>query len=81
MVRANTPDAALGEAFQGDRAIDRVRDRPCLTGTRFTRRLQLLDLAADSAGAWALHRLPNYRQVNGYEIIAVQHDNEKTYFG
>ena len=50
---ASTPDAALGEAFQGDRTIDRVRDRPYLTGLRFTRRLQLLDLAADSAGAWA----------------------------
>jgi len=49
---ASTPDAALGEAFQADRTIDRVRERPFLTGLRFTRELQLLDLAADSIGAW-----------------------------
>jgi RES domain len=50
---ASTPDAALAEAFQGDRTIDRRRDRPYLTGLTFTRRLRLLDLAADSTGAWA----------------------------
>ena len=50
---AATPDAALAEAFQGDRTIDRRRGRPYLTGLRFTRQLRLLDLAADSGGAWA----------------------------
>jgi hypothetical protein len=50
---AATIDAALAEAFQGDRTIDRVRDGPFLTGLGFTRQLYLLDLAADSSGAWA----------------------------
>lgn len=50
---ASTPDAALGEAFQGDRTIDRARARPYLTGLRFTRPLRVLDLAVDSGGAWA----------------------------
>jgi hypothetical protein len=50
---AGTIDAALAEAFQGDRTIDRVRDRPYLTGLAFTRTLNLLDVAVDSSGAWA----------------------------
>ncbi|WP_090607883.1 RES family NAD+ phosphorylase [Mycobacterium lentiflavum] len=50
---AGTLDAALAEAFQGDRTIDRVRERPYLTGLAFTRTLHLLDLAVDSGGAWA----------------------------
>jgi hypothetical protein len=50
---ASTPDAALGEAFQVDRTIDRVLDSPYLTGLSFTRPLTVLDLATDSAGAWA----------------------------
>ena len=50
---ATTPDAARAEAFQADRTIDRIRQRPYLTGLAFTRSLQLLDLAVDSAGAWA----------------------------
>jgi RES domain-containing protein len=50
---AGTLDAALAEAFQGDRTIDRIRDRPYLTGLAFTRTLHLLDLAVDSGGAWA----------------------------
>lgn len=49
---ASTPDAALAEAFQGDRTIDRIRARPHLTGLAFARPLQLLDLAVDSGGAW-----------------------------
>jgi hypothetical protein len=49
----STPDAALAEAFQGDRTIDRSRGRPYLTGLAFTRALRLLDLAVDSSGAWA----------------------------
>jgi hypothetical protein len=48
-----TPDAALAEAFQGDRTIDRIRERPHLTGLAFIRPLRLLDLAVDSGGAWA----------------------------
>lgn len=50
---ASTPCAALGEAYQVDRTIDRERGRPYLTGLSFTRPLTLLDLAADSQGAWA----------------------------
>ena len=50
---AYTPDAALGEAFQVDRTIDRALDSPYLTGLSFSRPLTVLDLAADSAGAWA----------------------------
>jgi len=50
---AGTIDAALAEAFQVDRTIDRVRDRPYLTGLAFTRTLNLLDVAVDSSGAWA----------------------------
>ena len=50
---SSTPQASLGEAFQIDRTIDRERDRPYLTGLSFTRPLAVLDLATDSAGAWA----------------------------
>jgi RES domain-containing protein len=50
---ASTPDAALAEAFQVDRTIDRRNGRPYLTGLRFTRALSALDLAVDSPGAWA----------------------------
>lgn len=49
----STPCAALGEAYQVDRTIDSERGRPYLTGLSFTRPLTLLDLAADSHGAWA----------------------------
>ena len=44
---------ALAETFQTDRSIDRFRDTPYLTGLHFTRGLHLLDVAADSEGAWA----------------------------
>jgi hypothetical protein len=50
---ASTPDAALGEAFQVDRTIDRERNSPYLTGLSFGRPLTVVDLAADSEGAWA----------------------------
>jgi len=50
---ASTPCAAIGEAYQVDRTIDRERGRPYLTGLSFTRPLVVLDLAADSQGAWA----------------------------
>lgn len=49
---ASTPEAALAEAFQVDRTIDRERGSPYLTGLSFTRPLTVLDLAADSDGAW-----------------------------
>jgi RES domain-containing protein len=49
---ASSPCAALGEAYQVDRTIDRDRGRPYLTGLSFTRPLTVLDLATDSAGAW-----------------------------
>lgn len=48
----STPDVALGEAFQVNRTIDRKLDDPYLTGLSFTRPLTVLDVAADSAGAW-----------------------------
>jgi hypothetical protein len=50
---ASTPGAALAEAFQVDRSIDRRRSPAYLTGLSFTRVLSVLDLAADSPGAWA----------------------------
>lgn len=49
---ASTPCAAFGEAYQVGRTIDRERGRPYLTGLSFTRPLWVLDLAADSRGAW-----------------------------
>lgn len=49
---ASAPGAALAEAFQVDRTIDRRRGRPYLTGLSFTRALSVLDLAVDSPGAW-----------------------------
>ena len=50
---ASTPDAALAEAFQVDRTIDRARCQPYLTGLSFRRPLAVLDVAADADGAWA----------------------------
>lgn len=50
---ASTPEAALAEAFQVDRTIDRRRGRPYLTGLSFKRVVSVLDLAVDSPGAWA----------------------------
>ena len=49
---AADPTAALAEAFQTQRTIDRFRADPYLTALRFTRPLALLDLSADSTGAW-----------------------------
>lgn len=49
---ASGPGAALAEAFQADRTIDRYRRGPYLTGLSFNRTLAVLDLATDSRGAW-----------------------------
>ncbi|OFB36693.1 hypothetical protein BA059_23155 [Mycolicibacterium sp. (ex Dasyatis americana)] len=49
---ASAPTPALAEAFQVGRTIDRFRGDPYLTGLRFTRDIQLLDLATDSTGSW-----------------------------
>lgn len=49
---ATNPGAALGEAFQHDRTIDRAFEIPYLTGLRFTRTLHLLDVSTDSTGHW-----------------------------
>lgn len=46
------PGAALAEAFQANRTIDRAREAPYLTSLRFTRNLRLLDVAVDAVGAW-----------------------------
>lgn len=50
---ASSPLAALAEAFQNDRTIDRFRQLPYLTGLRFTREVHLLDLSTQSGGSWA----------------------------
>lgn len=50
---AATVDVALGEAYQINRTIDRTQGRPYLTALSFNRTLTVLDLAADSQGAWA----------------------------
>lgn len=57
---ACTPTAALAEAFQIDRTIDRIRGAPYLTGLSFTRPLTVLDLAAGGAGAWATRAGGNF---------------------
>lgn len=57
---ASTPGGALGEAYQVDRAIDRERGRPYLSGLSFTRALTVLDLATDSQGAWATRAGGNF---------------------
>ena len=49
---ASGPTVALAEAFQADRTIDRMRGLPYLTGLRFTRDVQLLDIATNSTGSW-----------------------------
>jgi hypothetical protein len=67
---ASTPDAALAEAFQTDRTIDRFRDAPYLTGLRFTRALRLLDLAADSHGAWATRAGGTFAMSTGPHSVA-----------
>jgi hypothetical protein len=48
------PGVALAEAFQIDRTIDRRSGLPYLTGLQFDRPLSVLDLAADSVGAWII---------------------------
>lgn len=67
---ASTPLAALAEAFQADRTIDRFRGRPYLTGLRFTRELHLLDLATDSTGTWATRAGGTYALSTGPHSIA-----------
>lgn len=47
-----SPGAALAEAFQKNRVIDRVLENPYLTSVQFTRKLRLLDVAMDAVGAW-----------------------------
>jgi hypothetical protein len=67
---ASTPDAALAEAFQTDRTIDRLREAPYLTGLRFTREIQVLDVAADSEGAWATRASGTFAMSTGPHSIA-----------
>lgn len=66
---ASTPGAALAEAFQVDRVIDRARCQPYLTGLSFTRQLSVLDLAADSAGAWTTRVGGTYAISTGPHIV------------
>lgn len=49
---ASEPTPALAEAFQVARTIDRFRGDPYLTAVQITREVRLLDLTADSTGAW-----------------------------
>jgi hypothetical protein len=66
---ASSPCAALGEAFQVDRTIDRERGRPYLTGLRFTRRLTVLDLATDSGGAWITRAGGNFAISTALHVV------------
>lgn|SRR5574340_266236 len=50
---ASSPRGALAEVFQSTRVIDRHCGDPYLTALRFTRPLQLLDVAGIGGGAWA----------------------------
>jgi hypothetical protein len=69
---ASTPDAALAEAFQIDRTIDRHRNRPYLTALSFTRPLTVLDVATDSVGAWATRAGGTYAISTGPHAITQQ---------
>lgn len=69
---ASTPDTALAEAFQSDRVIDRGRDRPYLTGLSFTRRVTVIDIAADSIGAWATRSGGTYALSTGQHHVTQQ---------
>lgn len=66
---ASTPDAALAEAFQVDRTIDRGHSRPYLTGLSFIRPLTVLDVAADSRGAWATRSGGTYAISTGHHAV------------
>ncbi|KQU47264.1 hypothetical protein ASG84_08870 [Rhodococcus sp. Leaf278] len=66
---ASTPGAALAEAFQVDRTIDRSRDRPFLTGLSFGRPLTVLDICTDSMGAWATRAGGNYALSTGQHAV------------
>ncbi|SEB76936.1 RES family NAD+ phosphorylase [Rhodococcus koreensis] len=66
---ATNPGAALGEAFQNDRTIDRAFEIPYLTGLRFTRTLHLLDVSTDSTGHWPT------RAGGTYAISTAGHDH------
>lgn len=52
--------AALAEAFQHSRVVDRVFRVPYLTSLRFTRPLRVLNLAADGGGHWPTRAGGNY---------------------
>lgn len=66
---ASTPDAALAEAFQVDRTIDRGRNTPYLTGLSFTRPVTVLDVATDSVGAWATRAGCTYAISTGQHAV------------
>jgi len=69
---ASTPDVALGEAFRVDRTIDRALGRPYLTGLSFIRPLTVLDLAADSVGAWATRVGGTFAISTGPHVVTQQ---------
>ena len=66
---ADTPAGALAEAFQTDRTIDRAREQPYLTGLSFTRPVTVIDIATDSAGAWATRAGGTYALSTGRHHI------------
>lgn len=70
--RASSPLAALAEAFQSDRTIDRFRQLPYLTGLRFTREVHLLDLSTQSSGSWATRAGGTYGLSTGEHSMTQQ---------
>jgi RES domain len=66
---ASNPLAALAEAFQTDRTIDRFREMPFLTGLQFTREIRLLDLSTHSTGSWATRSGGTYALSTGPHSI------------
>lgn len=69
---ASSPGAALAEAFQADRTIDRYRRGPYLTGLSFARTLTVLDLATDSGGAWITRAGGNFAVSTAPHVLTQQ---------
>ncbi len=69
---ASSPGAALAEAFQVDRTIDRYRRSPYITGLSFTRTPRVLDLATDSRDAWITRAGGNFAVSTAPHVITQQ---------
>jgi hypothetical protein len=68
----SVPGAALAEAFQQDKTIDRTRGALYLTSVRFTRNLHLLDVATESVGAWPTRACGNFAMSTAAHAITQQ---------